>query len=78
MDGLRLRLGWVGPLAPPPYGRSLGRLAIRKWGVGPDWVLDPRAGLVLAGTHLGGLRMETPRAMADLETADHYADICCD
>ena len=24
-------------------------------GVGPDWVLDPRAGLVLAGTHLGGL-----------------------
>jgi hypothetical protein len=55
VDGLRLRLGWVGPLAPPPYGRSLGRLAIRKWGVGPDWVLDPRAGLVLAGTHLGGL-----------------------
>jgi hypothetical protein len=45
----------VGPLAPPPYGRSLGRLAIRKWGVGPDWVLDPRAGLVLAGAHSGGL-----------------------
>ena len=36
-------------------GRSLGRLAIRRTVVGPDWALDPRAGLVLVGARLGGL-----------------------